>query len=137
MTEAPKRRRRWFRFSLRTLFVVVTVVGGWLGYELNWIHQRHQFLEAQHTKRVAHRFSWDPNDDYRGDRTAPGLLRFLGESGYSWVDVWVDGRHSEELTATDLERAREARRLFPEAEIGLFNAWEDGPGGGYWEGSAP
>jgi hypothetical protein len=25
-------RRRWFRFSLRTLFVVVTLLGIWLGF---------------------------------------------------------------------------------------------------------
>jgi hypothetical protein len=30
MTTAPK--RRWFAFSLRTLFVLVTVFGIWLGY---------------------------------------------------------------------------------------------------------
>ena len=38
-------RRRWFRFSLRTLFVVLTVLcfvlGGWVAYQLNWISQRH------------------------------------------------------------------------------------------------
>jgi hypothetical protein len=32
--------RRWFQWSLRTLFVVVTVFGCWLGYEFNWIRQR-------------------------------------------------------------------------------------------------
>jgi hypothetical protein len=29
MTTAPK--RRWFKYSLRTLFVVVTAFGVWLG----------------------------------------------------------------------------------------------------------
>ncbi len=33
----PTANRRWLRFSLRTLFVVVTVLCVWLGYELNWI----------------------------------------------------------------------------------------------------
>ena len=40
-------RRRWFRFSLRTLFVVVTVLGCWLGYQLNWIRERHAVLARQ------------------------------------------------------------------------------------------
>ncbi len=42
MTPAPK--RRWFRFSLRTLFVVVTVLGVWLGMRANSVHRRDEFL---------------------------------------------------------------------------------------------
>jgi hypothetical protein len=37
--------RRWFRFSLRTLFVVVTVAP-WLGWNLYQIHAREQMLQA-------------------------------------------------------------------------------------------
>ena len=36
--------RRWFRFSLRTLFVVVTIAcvfAGWIAYQLDWIRERH------------------------------------------------------------------------------------------------
>jgi hypothetical protein len=36
-------RRRWYQFSLRTMFVLVTVacvVLAWVGYSLNWIRQR-------------------------------------------------------------------------------------------------
>ena len=43
MTET-KPKRRWFRFSLRTLFVLVTIIGiaaGWVTYQLNWIRERH------------------------------------------------------------------------------------------------
>ena len=39
--------RRWFRFSLRTLFVVVTIAGllaGWVAYQLNWIRQRNEVI---------------------------------------------------------------------------------------------
>ena len=45
---APK--RRWFRFSLRMMFVVVTVFGCWLGYELNWIRQRHEISNHRHSR---------------------------------------------------------------------------------------
>src|SRR5437667_201271 len=38
MTPAPN--RRWFRYSLRTLFAVVTVFGVWLDRELNIVRQR-------------------------------------------------------------------------------------------------
>src|SRR5689334_19402748 len=32
------------RFSLRTLFVLVALPCVWLGYQTNWVHQRHEFL---------------------------------------------------------------------------------------------
>jgi hypothetical protein len=44
--EKPK-PRRWFRFSLRTMFLLMTVVCsvvGWVTYQLNWIRQRHDLL---------------------------------------------------------------------------------------------
>ena len=43
MTET-KPKRRWFRFSLRTLFVLMTVIGVWLGYQASSVRQRKQLL---------------------------------------------------------------------------------------------
>ena len=37
MSPAP---RRWFRFSLRTLFVVVSVFALWIGWNANTVHKR-------------------------------------------------------------------------------------------------
>ena len=37
-------KRRWFQWSLRTLFVVMALFGCWLGYEVNWIRERHTWL---------------------------------------------------------------------------------------------
>ncbi len=39
-----KKPRRRFRFSLRALFVAVTVVGVWLGYHFKWIRDRHAVI---------------------------------------------------------------------------------------------
>ena len=42
-------RRRLFRFSLKTLFVLVTVLGvflGWLAVQVKWIRDRHQLLAS-------------------------------------------------------------------------------------------
>ena len=47
MITTPK--RRWFAYSLRTLFVVVTVFGVWLGWNLKAVHDRQELnrqLEA-------------------------------------------------------------------------------------------
>ena len=62
MTET-KPKRRWFRFSLRTLFVVVTIVGVaacWVTYQLNWIRQRHAFLNSSDVLSEAPGFSNEP-----------------------------------------------------------------------------
>jgi hypothetical protein len=51
--DAPKRKRRWFQFSLRSLLIGVTIfclVGGWLGRELFIARQRLdtlKWLESQ------------------------------------------------------------------------------------------
>jgi hypothetical protein len=98
--------RRWFRlaFSLRTLFVVVTVFGCWLGYSLNWIKQRHAALSSE----FAGRLMTDPNDRFfPGPVRAPGFLWVFGEEGVSVVLT---------SNATDDQRS-EVQRLFPEAKI--------------------
>jgi hypothetical protein len=72
MTPNPK--RRWFRFafSLRTLFVVVTVICCWLGYELNWIRQRHEALAKCG-------FTIELPGASQEFLTAPGCLWLFGE----------------------------------------------------------
>src|SRR5688572_30141369 len=42
MNEKPP--RRCFRFSLRALLVLVAVVAIWLGWSLNWVLQRRDFI---------------------------------------------------------------------------------------------
>ena len=42
MTPPPK--RRWPRFTLRTLFVVVTMFGVWLGWNVKQVRERERFL---------------------------------------------------------------------------------------------
>ena len=45
MTET-KPKRRWFRFSLRTLFVPVTVLCVWLGFKVNAARRQKEAVEA-------------------------------------------------------------------------------------------
>ncbi len=99
MSNHPK--RRWFRFSLRTLFMLTTLVAIWLAWSLNWISNRRAFV----------RDSIDaPGLVLRKDRrpvAAPALLWIFGETGAQYVYVATD----------DEAIVRQAIRLFPEAEV--------------------
>lgn len=110
MTAAPE--RRWFRYSLRTLFAVVTVVACWLGYELNWIRQRRMVIGDPQVKSI--KYHIQISGPFSGPirrieyEIAPWPLRWLGEAGYSNILL--------EMGATDDELFR-VRRLFPETGV--------------------
>jgi hypothetical protein len=100
MIANPKRpKRRWFRFSLRTLFLLVTIVGvgvSWVVHQLNWIRERHEFLN-RHPQ-----FYGEP------DRKCPWPLKLFGERTYEVLTV-----------PSSAEQA--AKRLFPESQIKIFD----------------
>jgi hypothetical protein len=82
-----KPKRRWLRYSIRTLLVAVTIFCAWLSYQLNWIQQReavaseHQMV-AQMLNLAGGKFSYAlprPN--------APWPLRWMGADGYAAVIV--------------------------------------------------
>lgn len=90
----PKRR---FQFSLRTMFVVVTLISiplAWVGYSLNWIWHRHAALQQPYTHSSIHKAA----------PIAPAGLWMFGEKGVGHV------------TSTP-ERMEELRKLFPEAVV--------------------
>ena len=106
MTSPTPPRRRWFRYSLRTLFVVVTVFCVWLGVQVKWIHDRHAFLRrypyfldlpAYNTQYI----------EITPREAVPWSLRILGEQE---VDMLLGGELSE-------AEQRRIRQLFPEAYI--------------------
>jgi len=69
--EAPP-RRRWFRFSLRTLFVLMLLASislAWVTYSLNWIRQRAEIIEGSYF--------------LVSDSPAPGFFWVFGEDGKS------------------------------------------------------
>ena len=94
MNESKPKRRR-FQFTLGTLFLVITAFGLVLGYQLNWIRERHEFLKLPKVSQV----------NRPGGTPAPVYLRVFGETGVSIVVI--DGDSDREI----------AQRLFPEAEI--------------------
>ena len=115
---APK--RRWFSYSLRTMFAVVTVLCVWLGYELKWIRQRRAIVAA-FPKWSA--LEGVPNIVMR-QPDAPGLLWLFGERGYATVSLMVvvddsldvlDDSSLPEAAKTELKYAT---ALFPESVVG-------------------
>jgi len=97
-----KPRRRWFRYSLRTLLVLVVLLAiplGWIAAQLKWIHDRHEALEHHHALSV----SWTG----RGPE-APWSVRIFGENGQLEITLRDD--------KSDDERKR-IEKLFPEATV--------------------
>jgi hypothetical protein len=109
--EPGKPRRRWFQFRLRTLLVAMTVacaVSSWVGYQLNWIRERHAIMangapmqNSQVTGRCIE-ISYDNVVD------APWSLRLFGERGY--CNLILTFKESDPQTAR-------IRSLFPEALV--------------------
>jgi hypothetical protein len=96
MDEKPRQRR--FRFSVRTLFILVTIVAIWIGWSFNWIRQRREFVRPGNELGAA---------VSTGEVRAPGMLWIFGEQGAQVVLLFTDKE-------SDFERAR---RLFPEAHV--------------------
>jgi len=112
-------RRRWFRFSLRTLFVLVAVLGvflGWLGVQVKWIRDRHEALSwvlKQNglysewrdgaDRQTRHGDTSLPMIVARSDESrqlrAPWALRMLGEPSVTIVSFWEDHVPIEEKVA--------------------------------------
>jgi len=117
------------RYGLRTLFVVVTVLAVFIGYHVNWIRQRHDFLKAETIAREA-------TGDYSSgiEIPAPAVLRLFGETGWSGVFIVVDGPSARELTELDIQKLARARSLFPESVICGSCSGHDNSGLGGWRG---
>ncbi len=109
-------RRRW-SFSLRTMMGVTTLACCWLGYQLNWIRERHEFMalakacETNLPIAVEGTLIAIPSNS-EVFAPAPISLRFFGEPG---VVAFIIPEASKPL------RAR-ATSLFPEATLSEVGA---------------
>jgi hypothetical protein len=127
-------KRRWFRSSLRTLFVMVTLVAVWLGWQVRWLEQRDEFqawLKAQEEFAATHR---------RDFATSTGeWFPIPGPPRGSWL-LWMFGREEvKTLTFTFVvddradvpprryEALKRAGELFPEAVRVVINVHYNAP----------
>jgi hypothetical protein len=115
--------RRWFRFSLKTLLVLVTILGsflGWFGVQLRWIHDRREALRwiidirARQLARDSGSLVPPEKGVYvsHAGITAPWSLGILGESGVERLEVYQDWLNPDARYSLN-----ELRVLFPEAEV--------------------
>jgi hypothetical protein len=106
MTPTPE--RRWFRFSLRTLFVVVSLIcgaGAWTQYPLHWIREREAVLARDDVAVPVACFLtlnvWD---------SPPWPLNWFGAEAAGFPAFYLPAG------TTDDELAR-IQRLFPETDV--------------------
>ena len=99
MDTVPK--RRWFQFSLKSLFVVITLFGMWLGWQLYWFKTRRDWLEAK---------------NYVAAFPAAGARKL------PHPQLMITLFHQEAISQILLrnaskEEVAKVRRLFPEADV--------------------
>jgi hypothetical protein len=146
MASAIGKRFSLLRFSLRSLFVLVTAICVLFGYELNWVHQRRTFIREQVIKdeglwafssiafyrsddRREHPKEWH----YYSNKPAPYLLWLFGETAlpvlYLLVpesdatvnrDHLIDRKRVPCFISRNLDAYRRATRLFPESQIHVY-----------------
>ena len=107
----PKPRHCWFRYSLRALFVVVTLLAiplGWLGWQVRVVHARRALLAEIDVSGTA---------IYLYERPLPPQWNNRPTGLVLWIREWLGDEqrmmHCVPWTETD-DRAVAARRLFPE-----------------------
>lgn len=104
MTPAPK--RRWFKFSLRTLFVVMTVVAATLG----WLSWRFEQARERRTIMIQYLRAGAGFGDTDRDRREPLFWEFFGDVG-PIMDIELP---SDKFTEADQRRLQS---IFPEIPV--------------------
>lgn len=107
MTAAPK--RRWLSFSLRTLFVVVTVVACWLGWNLYTVRERSRIAIAASEGGGGVVFQHESRSRRVVKKDIPWSWKLLGAEPALWV--WIPSGMDEDLAYV--------RGIYPEAEVFL------------------
>jgi len=112
--------RRWFVFSLRTMFVVLTIFACWLGWELRIVRQRQAMLRwvEEHGGHIdtydapVHWVDMTDPEIQAMRRTFPAARRLFGDQPIALVLFEEGGQADDE----DIDRIV---AIFPEAFAGI------------------
>src|SRR5262245_43460203 len=105
-----KFRRRWFRFGLRTMFVIVTAFSLWLGWQAKIVLDRREALDELRAAGCSTMFADEAflEEPARWNRvelpSVPIWRRWLGDRPVAWINCWG---------SDDSKRTR-MKSLFPE-----------------------
>src|ERR1700722_13013940 len=118
--------RRWFRFSMRTMLILVAISAipfGWVRYQLDWIRERHSAIDNIDV--------YPAHFDYLPDKAPPWSLRLFGKKplGASFLHVKALEYGSEEFNRRG--------ELFPEFEGAVGSARLEPPLYTRWKPAAP
>ena len=105
MDDKPKTKRRWYQFSLRTMFVGMTLACVGFAVMVRWVQSSREWIRERQEWLRVHAYSTE-----EPPTAAPLLLRLFGEEGIK--STWY---HSGEKA--------EAERLFPEAIVQSDREW--------------
>jgi hypothetical protein len=125
--EPPKRKRRWFQFSLRTLMIFTAVVAvgcGWLATKIEKKRREQQTIELILSKGGHIGFDYQRVDDLDGfilgkawhiggEPSAPRWLQSIfGENFFSEVQfVYFDRENSASWTDAEMENLKYLSQL--------------------------
>jgi hypothetical protein len=111
----PPTRRRWFQFSLGTLFVVVTVFALWLGWQAKIVRDRKNFLMMLNDYEAAQIENLPPGSPVSIAINYPSFEEPTLPFWRHWMGDKARGVILLPVNATD-EHLRMARELFPEVK---------------------
>src|SRR5690349_735410 len=97
MEQNPQPRRRWYRFSLRTMLVMTTlacVLSGYLGWVMNWKRQRREFIARP---GILAESNWFVLLGGEKRKSAPWPLRIVSVEGVSVMGICGDDYDETEI----------------------------------------
>lgn len=120
-------RPRWLSFSLKSVFVILTILGlmlGWIIAQFKWIHDRNQARVwiGQHGELISEEEADGPHSGpvlYPFHAHAPWGTRIFEEEGVSYIHVVT------ELSKKQAYSGPMLKSLFPEALVEYFCSDDD------------
>jgi hypothetical protein len=132
-----KNRRRWFQYRLRTLFLVMTALCVWLGWESHVVRQRKAALEEIKERNGIVLSLADMRElsagSGKGNTMAAALSWMTRHSRISFVRDWLGDEPIVSIALASKTSDNDVQRiatLFPEAHIGKpqYSSPMDDPG---------
>lgn len=94
------RRRRWLQFSLSSIFLLVTVLGVWLGFVVNQARKQREAVAAIEAAGGAVYYDWQdrPHDPFGDEDQMP--------PGPSWLRRLVGDEYFQSISSVNLQDAK-------------------------------